>query len=71
MEHPRRREGMIGMPIAWQAGYDWAYDKGEFAGMDCGDAIEAHGWDFTSKEHDQFCAGAQEAQNEQLEELGE
>ncbi|OUI98769.1 hypothetical protein HK15_13020 [Acetobacter orientalis] len=62
---------MTEMPVAWQAGYSWAYGKGEFAGMDCGDAIEAHGWDFTSKEHDQFLAGVECAQNDQLEGLRE
>lgn len=59
----------MAMPVAWQAGYDWAYDKGEFTGMDCGDAIEAHGWAFGSKESELFLAGAQSAQNEQFEGL--
>lgn len=57
---------MIGMPIAWQAGYEWACNRGDCAAMDCGDAIEAHGWDSASKEHDQFLAGAREAQNEEF-----
>ena len=37
--------------------------------MDCGDAIEAHGWDYMSKEFDMFLSGARAAQNEIAEEL--
>lgn len=59
----------MAMPIAWQAGYDWAYDKGDYAQMDCGDAAEAHGWDFASKEYYQFMVGVYAAQREQNEEL--
>lgn len=60
-----------GMTVAWHAGYDWAYSKGEFAGMDCKSAIEAHGYGFTSKEHDQFLDGVQCAQNDQIEGMRE
>ncbi|MFT9016453.1 MAG: hypothetical protein ABF990_12045 [Acetobacter sp.] len=56
-------------PVAWQAGYDWACSRGDFAEMDCGDAIEAHGWDFMSKEFDMFLAGAKCAQNEIAEDM--
>ncbi len=56
----------MAMPIAWQAGYDWAYSCGSHAELGCCEAIEAHGWDLIATEADQFMKGVDCAQSEQL-----
>lgn len=57
----------LAMPIAWLAGYDWAYGKGDVAGLSFDAAMETLGWDFDDKETEQFLAGADAAQNEQMD----
>ncbi|MDR6181997.1 hypothetical protein [Asaia bogorensis] len=51
----------MAMPIAWNAGYEWANDRGPYSHLGCIEATEAHGWDFGSKECEQFTAGAKAA----------
>lgn len=57
----------MAMPVAWQTGYDWAYGKGDVAGLSFDAAMETLGWDFDDKEAAQFLAGAETAQNEQMD----
>jgi len=58
------------MPAAWRAGYEWAYDRGPFAGMDASDACEAAGYDLDDVVNGElWSAGAEAAQNEQIEDL--
>jgi hypothetical protein len=58
---------------AWQHGYDWADGKGPFADEDFDVALDALGYDFLSKEADDFQKGVDFRQIEQAEdaEFGE
>jgi hypothetical protein len=59
----------MSMPAAWQAGYDWAYDRGPFAGLEATQAAEAAGYPFDDEKNSGLWdAGAEAAQNEQWEE---
>jgi hypothetical protein len=56
-------------PLAWQRGYDWAYDRGEHWQLGCIEAAEAYGYDFDGEDDKLFTAGCEFAQREQEEEL--
>lgn len=49
---------------AWQIGYEWASERGPFAGRDIDEAIEGSGYDLDSPEAEQLVMGAGFVQNE-------
>lgn len=56
----------MSMPVAWQAGYDWALGKGPFANLGCNEAAEAHGYDLMDEESSELWnRGVEAAQDEQ------
>ncbi|ASK88494.1 hypothetical protein [Sphingorhabdus sp. SMR4y] len=58
----------MSMPAAWQAGYDWGYGKGPFAGLSAMEAPEAAGYPIDDDANSELWdAGAEAALNEQME----
>lgn len=60
-----RWSGFGSQSLAWQRGYDWAYDRGPHAELGSIEASEAWGYDFLDTNDEQFTAGAKFAQLEQ------
>jgi hypothetical protein len=48
----------------WKNGYEWAHDRGPHGELGIDEAMEAHGYDFTSNDEDEFMKGCEFAQNE-------
>lgn len=59
-----RWSGYATQSKAWRDGYDWARGEGPHAALDAFDATRAAGYDFGTKEDEQWQRGADFAGNE-------